>query len=197
LRSVVAGLGITLDGVVESPGSWMRMDAEMSELISAGIARADAILLGPRTYLDMARIWPTQGSDVPMADFMNNTSKYVLSSTLGSADWGDTRVLRGSLIDEVTALKNRPAATSRCRAVRAWSARCCRPAARRAQPDDQPGRTRFRAATLRRPGRADRPRPERLDGATFRRDRGHLPGRRLRHPADQQYAAPVLNTWRR
>jgi dihydrofolate reductase len=84
------------------------MDAEMSELISAGIARADAILLGPRTYLDMARIWPTQGSDVPMADFMNNTPKYVLSSTLGSADWGDTRVLRGSLIDEVTALKNRP-----------------------------------------------------------------------------------------
>jgi hypothetical protein len=45
---IVAGLAITLDGVVEAPsGNRMRYDDEMGEVIGARIAQADAILLGP------------------------------------------------------------------------------------------------------------------------------------------------------
>jgi hypothetical protein len=36
MRKVVAGLAITLDGVVESPSNWMIMDDEAGEVISAG-----------------------------------------------------------------------------------------------------------------------------------------------------------------
>jgi hypothetical protein len=45
---IVAGLAITLDGVVEAPSrNRMRCDDEKGEVIGARIAQADAILLGP------------------------------------------------------------------------------------------------------------------------------------------------------
>lgn len=108
MRKIVAGLGITLDGVTANPGEWMMMDDEATGIITAGIAGADAILLGRQTYLDFARLWPTLGSEVPMADFMNNTPKYVLSRTLTSADWGDSTLLAGELADVVAPLKEKP-----------------------------------------------------------------------------------------
>jgi hypothetical protein len=63
----------------------------MQEAIGAATAQADAVLLGRRTYLEFAELWPNQGSDVPMADFLNNSPKHIVSSTL------DTR-----LFDEMT-----------------------------------------------------------------------------------------------
>jgi len=54
----------------------------MGEVIGAGIAQSDAILLGRCTYLEVAELWPSQGSGEPMADFMNNTPKHIMSSTL-------------------------------------------------------------------------------------------------------------------
>ncbi len=62
-RKVVAGLFISLDGVVEAPEQWgfQYFDDEMTEVIVAGIAQADAVLLGPRTYTEFAQLWPNQG----------------------------------------------------------------------------------------------------------------------------------------
>ena len=92
MRKIVAGLSISLDGVVEAPsrGNWMLYNDEMGEIIGAGIAQADAVLLGRRTYLEFAALWPGMGSDVPMADFMNNTPKYIVSSTLDRLDWANS-----------------------------------------------------------------------------------------------------------
>ena len=113
MRKIVAGLAITLDGVVESPSqsSWMRFNDEMWEVIGAGIAQSDAILLGTRTYLEFAALWPTLGSDVPMADFMNNTPKYVVSSTLNPQDtlaWANSRLVSGDLAEVIATLKQQP-----------------------------------------------------------------------------------------
>jgi RibD C-terminal domain len=84
MRKLVAGLMMSLDGVVESPENGARpyFNGDMQELIDAGVAQADAILLGRRTYLEFAELWPNQDSEVPLADFMNETPKYVVSSTL-------------------------------------------------------------------------------------------------------------------
>jgi hypothetical protein len=71
---------MTLDGVVEAPSGWMMFDDEMRDVIGADIAEADAILLGRRTYLQFAELWPAQGRDVPMSAFMNDTPKYVASA---------------------------------------------------------------------------------------------------------------------
>ena len=109
MRKLVAGLAITLDGVVDSPsGNWMMFNDEMRDIIDAGVAEADAILLGRRTYLEFAEMWPRLGSDVPMADFMNDTPKYVASSTLRTVDWAGSTLLTSDLTTELTELKRRP-----------------------------------------------------------------------------------------
>lgn len=111
MRRVVAGLFISLDGVVEAPGRWgfQFLNEEMSKGMVAGVAQADAVLLGRRTYLEFAEMWPKQGNDVPMADFLNNSPKYVVSSTLRPPlAWANSSLLSGDLAEELTELKNAP-----------------------------------------------------------------------------------------
>jgi dihydrofolate reductase len=109
MRNVVAGLLMSLDGVVGAPQAWqLPFHPEMGEMMEAGLADSDAVLLGRRTYLQFAEMWPKQGSDVPMADYLNNTPKYVASGTLTEADWGDTTILDGDLVTAVRDLKQQP-----------------------------------------------------------------------------------------
>jgi dihydrofolate reductase len=108
MREIAAGLAMTLDGVVEAPSDWMMFDDEMRDLIGSGIAEADAILLGRRTYLQFAELWPAQGRDVPMSAFMNDTPKYVASRTLGTVEWTGSTLLQGDLAEALTGLKRRP-----------------------------------------------------------------------------------------
>lgn|ERR1022692_426319 len=110
MRKIVTGLFMSLDGVVESPFSWASQyfNDEMFEWIGAGLPQADAILLGRRTYLEFAELWPSQGSSVPMADFLNNTPKYVVSSMLDTLDWGPSSLVRGDLAEEIRNLKQQP-----------------------------------------------------------------------------------------
>ena len=111
MRKIVAGLLISLDGVVESPSAWgfsQYFNDEMRDGIQAGIAQADAVLLGRRTYLEFAGLWPSQGSDVLMADFLNNSPKYVVSTTLDTLGWAHSSLLTGDLAGQLTKLKQQP-----------------------------------------------------------------------------------------
>ncbi len=112
MRKIVAGLLMSLDGVVESPNEWgwsQYMNDEMSEGIVAGLAQADAVLLGRRTYVEFAKLWPNQSSEVPMADFLNNSPKYVVSATLDTPlEWANSHLITGALAEELTKLKQRP-----------------------------------------------------------------------------------------
>jgi dihydrofolate reductase len=109
MRMVRAGLAITLDGVVESPsGDWLTWTDEMSAIIDAGLADSDAILLGRRTYLQFAELWPPLGDATAMSRFMNRSPKYVLSSTLERLEWPGSTLLTGELADEVGRLKAMP-----------------------------------------------------------------------------------------
>jgi hypothetical protein len=62
MRKVAVGLFMSLDGVVEFPEEWgfKYLGDELSTSIAEGIAQADAVLLGPRTYMVFARLWPHQ-----------------------------------------------------------------------------------------------------------------------------------------
>lgn len=110
MRKIVAGLFISLDGVVETPENWgfQYFNEELTEWVNAGIARSDAVLLGRHTYLEFAQIWPTQGSEVPMSEFLNTSHKYVASTTLTRLDWGPSTLLKDNLADELAKLKQRP-----------------------------------------------------------------------------------------
>lgn len=111
MRKIVAALFISLDGVVETPNKWNSpyFTDEMWEVITVGIKQADAVLLGRRTYQEFAELWPKQGSDVPMADFLNNSPKYVVSATLDTPlQWANSRLIAGELAGELTELKQQP-----------------------------------------------------------------------------------------
>jgi dihydrofolate reductase len=101
---------MSLDGVVESPEKWgfQYFTNETYEVIGAGVAQADAVLLGRRSYLEFAELWPSQGSEVPMADFLNTAPKYVVSATLDTLPWGPASLLSGDLAEELTRLKRQP-----------------------------------------------------------------------------------------
>ena len=110
MRSISAGLFISLDGVVEAPSLWgyQYMDEEMSKGISAGISQADSVLLGRRTYSEFAQLWPGRGSEVPMSDFLNNSHKYVVSSTLDTLSWQPASLIKGDIAHEIYKLKQKP-----------------------------------------------------------------------------------------
>jgi dihydrofolate reductase len=87
---------ITLDGVYENPAFTFDypFDPKMGDAIAGVMGASRAILLGRRTYELFAPTWSTRtAADDPGAPFMNDTPKYVVSSSLDSADWSNTTVL--------------------------------------------------------------------------------------------------------
>lgn len=101
----------TVDGVIDAPMWTMdyAFDPKMAEAIGALTARSPAILLGRNTYEGFAAAWPNRtAEDDPGAPYFNETPKYVVSSTLTTADWQNSTVLGrydpaaiGKLKDEI------------------------------------------------------------------------------------------------
>ena len=111
MRKVVASFFISLDGVVESPEQWhfAYHDEAMQQAIDEGIAASDTLLLGRRTYEAWAAYWPQQDpSSNPIVSLMNETPKYVASTTLDKVEWQSSTLLQGDLADAVGDLKARP-----------------------------------------------------------------------------------------
>ena len=113
MRKVVAGLFISLDGVVETPEQWgfQYFTEGLNDIIAKGLAEADTVLLGPGTYHKFAQIWPPQGKDVPMAKFLNESPKYVISDdpeNAGELGWQPATLLKGTLAEEIKKLKMQP-----------------------------------------------------------------------------------------
>ena len=87
---------ISLDGVMETP-SWTfeyEFDPKMGEAIGGLMAGCEAILLGRTTYEMFEPAWSTRtAADDPGAPFMNETTKYVVSSTLKQATWSNSKIV--------------------------------------------------------------------------------------------------------
>ena len=105
MRKVNAWLFVTLDGVIEAPEKWVIADDAMFGAAEADYAKSDALLLGRRTYETFAASWPERGSEVPNADWMNNTRKYVVSTTLKAAEWNNSTVIAGDIAEAIQRLK--------------------------------------------------------------------------------------------
>jgi dihydrofolate reductase len=92
---VVAGLFISLDGVVESPDKWQfdLFDDDMGSAMGAHLAEEDTVLLGRVTYQEWAGYWPTS-TDEPYASHINTTPKYV-ADTLKKVEWMVSTLIQG------------------------------------------------------------------------------------------------------
>jgi dihydrofolate reductase len=107
LGSIVETTLISLDGVVDDP---MRFalpyfdgdaQADAVELLETH----DAMVFGRRTFEALAAAWAGQSGE--FADRINTIPKYVLSSTLREASWGNSQIVTGDAVMEVTRLKER------------------------------------------------------------------------------------------
>jgi len=123
MRKLVVTTFVTLDGVMQGPGGpsedprngfqhggWNAVlwDDEMGELAVGQTNQADALLLGRRTYEIFAAHWPRVPESDPIAAKLNAMPKFVASTTLDTAEWQNSTVLKGQVADEVAKLKDQP-----------------------------------------------------------------------------------------
>jgi dihydrofolate reductase len=94
-------------------GGWAPplFDDEASTFLNEIYKRADAFLLGRRTYEIFARSWGTwdDPGDSPIWTALNTKPKYVASTTLTDPKWADTTVLSGDVAAAIRELKAKPA----------------------------------------------------------------------------------------
>ena len=109
MRKVVASELVSLDGVIEKPEEWSfsYSNDEMAEANAAGMAGSDAMLLGRVTYEEFAAFWPYQNSaEQPFTDYLNNTPKYVVSTTLQEPlEWQNSTLIKGNVVEEIAKLE--------------------------------------------------------------------------------------------
>jgi dihydrofolate reductase len=108
---------VSLDGVMEDPGGsehtkhggWtfkFNRGDEGNKFKLDETHNAEAQLLGRVTYEGFAEAWPTRGGD-PFSDKFNSMPKYVVSQTLKKADWNNSTILKGNVVEEVSKLKQK------------------------------------------------------------------------------------------
>src|ERR687891_2871606 len=105
---------VSLDGVMEDPGGsedfkhggWsfeFNRGEEGDKFKLDETMEAEALLLGRVTYQGFAQAWPSRSGE--FADKFNSMPKYVVSSTLGDAEWSNSTVLEGDVVEAVSKLR--------------------------------------------------------------------------------------------
>ena len=123
MSKVVVFTSVTLDGVMQAPGrpdedrrggfshgGWALPynDPVMGRVMAEGMADSGPLLLGRRTYEDFHGFWPKQ-TDNPFTEVLDNTLKYVASTTLAEPlPWQNSRLLDGDAAEAVARLKQEP-----------------------------------------------------------------------------------------
>src|SRR5712671_2938378 len=120
MSKAVVFMNLTLDGVMQAPGrpdedprggfehgGWAMPYATM-EAAEESMAYTGALLLGRRTYEDFYAVWPNR-TDNPFTAVLNNTQKYVASTTLEEPlSWSNSTLLKGDATEAVARLKEQP-----------------------------------------------------------------------------------------
>jgi dihydrofolate reductase len=121
VRKLVVGTFLTLDGVMQAPGGpdedrdggfrhggWLvpYFDDKFLAIMTEWTKRADAFLLGRKTYEIFAGSWPNSTDPADeVATALNTRPKFVASRTLEQVKWNNSHLLKGDIVEEVTKLK--------------------------------------------------------------------------------------------
>ena len=103
-------MSVTLDGVMQAPGradedsrggftrgGWALpyFDDVMGKAMSDGFPRAGGLLFGRRTYEDFYKVWPNRTDGNPFTAVLDNSQKYVASTTLQEPlPWQNSTLLK-------------------------------------------------------------------------------------------------------
>jgi dihydrofolate reductase len=100
---------MSLDGVIDAP-TWTAeygFDPKMAEAVGGVTRRCQGILLGRTTYEMFQPAWSARtADDDPGAPFFNDTAKYVVSSTLTTATWQNSRIIGPYDSEAIRSLKD-------------------------------------------------------------------------------------------
>jgi dihydrofolate reductase len=111
MRKIIAGMFITLDGVIEAPEKWNPpfYNQEMTDAVQGQMSTCGTHLYGRRSYQLFRSVFTGPAADqIPHALLMNQTPKIVVSTTLTDADWGPTTVIGSDVVAQLTDLKRQP-----------------------------------------------------------------------------------------
>jgi dihydrofolate reductase len=124
MSKLVAFTSLTLDGVMQAPGrpdedrrggfehgGWATpyADSVLGQVAGESMAYSGALLFGRRTYEDFYSVWPKRTDDNPFTTVLNNTQKYVASTTLEEPlPWMNSTLLKGDATEAVATLKAQP-----------------------------------------------------------------------------------------
>ena len=108
---LTATMMLTLDGVYQGPGGadedrrggferggWTaaHFDDETGKFVTSVFERADALLLGRKTWEIFEGYWPHHDEGDPVSHGINVLPKYVPSTTLNDPSWQNTHVIDGN-----------------------------------------------------------------------------------------------------
>ncbi|WP_306060736.1 dihydrofolate reductase family protein [Natronococcus wangiae] len=99
---------ISLDGVMEKPEEWAYVfhNDEIAEASASEMTDSGALLLGRITYEELSSHWPNQLESDPMANYINNISKFVVSTILEEPlEWNNSTLIDENITKEITELK--------------------------------------------------------------------------------------------
>jgi dihydrofolate reductase len=114
---------ISLDGVTQGPGGpeedtsggfdlggWVMpyFEDDGAKSVRENFARADAFLLGRKTYEIFAAYWPHADPTNPIGAALNSLPKHVVSTTLTDLSWPGASLIEGEPIEEIAELKRQP-----------------------------------------------------------------------------------------
>jgi len=121
MSKIVAFTSLTLDGVMQAPGrpdedrrggfehgGWAipYADSVLGTISGQSMTSTGALLFGRRTYEDFYAVWPKRTDENPFTGVLNNTQKYVASTTLKEPlPWMNSTLLKGEMAQAVARLK--------------------------------------------------------------------------------------------
>ncbi len=110
MRKLIVTEWVSLDGIFDASSMnkwWMPFDsANRQQYMKDTINNCEIMLYGRTTYEMLYPYWSSfKNNEQGVADKLNNCKKYVVSSKLKKAPWGDTTILGKNFVKEIEKVK--------------------------------------------------------------------------------------------
>lgn len=106
MRKIIVTEFLSLDGVMENPmWTFNYWNDEIAQFKAEETTANDVLLIGRVTYEGFAAAWPQRTDEASGGKYFNSVRKYVVSNTLDKAEWNNSQIIRGNLLQEITNLK--------------------------------------------------------------------------------------------
>lgn len=118
MRKMIFLAHVSLDGFMAGPNGemdWITYDEDLEQYVHSLHRTTDAAVYGRATYQMMESYWPmvladptSKGGALEHAQWLDNATKIVVSTTLDSFHWNNTVLIRDNVAQQLTKIKEQP-----------------------------------------------------------------------------------------